>query len=439
MTFSRGQTVKGKKETIKFFFKKKGITLSYREDFQELTMEYPPAESGTQIPNETERKGLVTSRIGQGAYRKSVLHHWKFACVVIGYTKHEILIASHKVNLSFGRTPAGRAIRCKSSLVPLCGLSATIPHGANIWLNYRQQKWIKKEILPFLILIITTLSSVSYTNRYSITFTMPGNAKLFQESITKELDIIKNRVRNLIGDAHWGEEGRFKEAVLKNILRQFLPKNLSVSTGFILKATGNNDNDNLLSSQLDIIVYDNTLPVLFSEGDFVITTLKNVKAVIEVKSRITPTSFARAIEQFENSIVYFADEIRKPFFSVNGRPIPNRKKIFTGIFAFEFGGNINSNNIDNCLKDSNRIINHISLGPNHFIKYWKNTDGNRLAIPVECQSDFYNVYNLDNLSFSYFISNLVDITSGGLNDRYWFSFPIQGTKEIHRERTICLD
>ena len=96
--FFTGPDREGKeRNAIKFFFKKKGITLSYREDFQELIMEDPPAEYGTQIPNETERKGLVTSRIGQGAYRKSVLHRWKFACAVTGYTKHEILIASHIV------------------------------------------------------------------------------------------------------------------------------------------------------------------------------------------------------------------------------------------------------------------------------------------------------------------------------------------------------
>ncbi|MBN8860942.1 MAG: hypothetical protein J0H29_21300, partial [Sphingobacteriales bacterium] len=71
--FFTGPDREGKeRNAIKFFFKKKGITLSYREDFQELIMEDPPAEYGTQIPNETERKGLVTSRIGQGAYRKSV-------------------------------------------------------------------------------------------------------------------------------------------------------------------------------------------------------------------------------------------------------------------------------------------------------------------------------------------------------------------------------
>ena len=96
--FFTGPDREGKeRNAIKFFFKKKGTTLSYREDFQELILEDPPAEYGTQIPNETERKGLVTSRIGQAAYRKSVLHRWKFACAVTGYTKHEILIASHIV------------------------------------------------------------------------------------------------------------------------------------------------------------------------------------------------------------------------------------------------------------------------------------------------------------------------------------------------------
>lgn len=258
---------------------------------------------------------------------------------------------------------------------------------------------------------------------------MPSNTRLFQESITQELNIVKNRVRNLISDAHWGEEGRFKEAILKNILRKFLPSNLSVGTGFILKATGNNDTENRLSNQLDIIIYDNTLPLLFSEGDFIITTHSNVRGIIEVKSKITATTFRNVVEQFDNSIEHFISDFKRP----------NRKKIFAGIFAFDFGGDINSGNIDDALQNSQKIVNHISLGTNNFIKYWKHTDINRLAIPVECNSDFYNVYALQDLSFSYFISNLIDITSGGLKDRYWFSFPIEGTKEINRQRTICLD
>lgn len=269
---------------------------------------------------------------------------------------------------------------------------------------------------------------------------MPGNARLFQESITRELNTIKDRVRNLIGNAHWGEEGRFKEAVLKNIIRQFLPNNLSVGTGFILKATGNNDADNVLSSQLDIIVYDNTLPILFKEGDFIVTTLKNVRAIIEVKSRITPGTFNAVVEQFENSIAHFASELNKPHVNLVGaRTVPSKRlKVFTGIFSFEYGGDISSKNIDKSLKDSRRLINHICLGSSYFIKHWKNTDESRLSLSTNCRTDFYNIYNLDNLAFSYFISNLIDISSGGLNDRYWFSFPIEGTKEIHRNRTICL-
>lgn len=256
---------------------------------------------------------------------------------------------------------------------------------------------------------------------------MPGDARLFQESITQELDAIKNRVRHLIGNAHWGEEGRFKEAVLKNVIRKFLPSNLSVGTGFILRAEGDSDDQNELSSQLDVIIYDNTLPLLFSEGDFIITTANNIRAIIEVKSRITHNTFAQVVKQFDNSITPFI-----PLF------IAREQKVFTGIFAFNFEGNIQSPTVEASLRNSSAIINHISLGPDLFIKKWNQTDGLGLAIPVNCQSDFYNFYALNNLSFSYFISNLIDITSGGLDDRYWFSYPIHGTKEINRVKSVCL-
>ena len=37
------------------------------------------------------------------------------------------------------------------------------------------------------------------------------------------LNLIKNRVRNLIGNSNWAEEGRYKETILKNVIRRFLP------------------------------------------------------------------------------------------------------------------------------------------------------------------------------------------------------------------------
>lgn len=57
----------------------------------------------------------------------------------------------------------------------------------------------------------------------------------FQKSINKELQIVKDRVRNLIGRANWGDEGAYKEAILRNVISQYLPKNLSIGNGYILK------------------------------------------------------------------------------------------------------------------------------------------------------------------------------------------------------------
>ena len=48
-------------------------------------------------PNETERKGLVTSRVGQGYYRQKIIERWEGECPVSGLSIIPILIASHIV------------------------------------------------------------------------------------------------------------------------------------------------------------------------------------------------------------------------------------------------------------------------------------------------------------------------------------------------------
>jgi len=244
--------------------------------------------------------------------------------------------------------------------------------------------------------------------------------KEFQRSITEELNIVKNRVRNLIGSSHWGEEGRYKEAILRNVIRRFLPANLSLGTGFIIRK---NSNRTQISNQIDIIVYDNTIPVLFSEGDFIITTPRNVKAIIEVKTKIRNSDLKGIIEKAKE----------------NGKLIG--KRIFNGVFSYEYDDNINSNSIDDALKVAKGYVNHLSLGKDIFIKFWERESGRRLNPPVtNCESDFYNIYRLKGLSFSYFISNLLYmVCSKKLDDRWWLLFPIEVTKEAYKERTICLD
>ena len=91
----------------------------------------------------------------------------------------------------------------------------------------------------------------------------------YHRTTIKELLALTNKVRNLI--SHWGEDGRFKEAVLKNVIRRFLPEKLTIGTGFVIKQT-NNRGEHLSSRQIDLLIYDDASPVLFNEGDFVILT-----------------------------------------------------------------------------------------------------------------------------------------------------------------------
>ena len=47
------------------------------------------------LPNITSRRGLVTSRVGQGLYRRRLLQRWEGKCAVSNCSITEILIASH--------------------------------------------------------------------------------------------------------------------------------------------------------------------------------------------------------------------------------------------------------------------------------------------------------------------------------------------------------
>jgi hypothetical protein len=83
---------------IKFFFARKGAYIPVQPTlFDQPSLVAEPQSVYEKIPNETERKGLVTSRVGQGAYRKRIIHRWEYKCAVNGFDKLNILIASHIV------------------------------------------------------------------------------------------------------------------------------------------------------------------------------------------------------------------------------------------------------------------------------------------------------------------------------------------------------
>lgn len=227
----------------------------------------------------------------------------------------------------------------------------------------------------------------------------------FQKTLSRELITIKDRVRNLIGNAHWGEEGRYKESILKNVISRFLPDNLSIGTGFIITMEREQIKR---SSQIDIIIYDNTYPLLFSEGDFIITSPEGVRALIEVKTSIASEDII--------GIVKKATE--------NAHLVPN--SIFNGVFAFEKKGiKIKRSRLNVNLKqsfyESKGVVNHLCLGENIFIKYWKG----RAKYDYQ-QDNIYSFYNIEELAFSYFISNLIEcVAPERVADKSWFLYPIR--------------
>ncbi|MEM5640441.1 DUF6602 domain-containing protein [Bacillus toyonensis] len=227
----------------------------------------------------------------------------------------------------------------------------------------------------------------------------------FQRTLSRELITIKNRVKNLIGDAHWGEEGRYKESILKNVIGRFLPRNLSLGTGFIIT---NERGELIRSSQIDIIIYDNTYPLLFSEGDFIITTPESVRGLIEVKT---------ALE---------SGDVKEVICKATQNALLATQSKFNGVFAFEKRGitikrsKLNSN-LKQAFYESKGLVNHLCIGENIFIKYWKSGEKNEHLI-----DEVYSFYNIHELSFSYFISNLIEcVAPEKVLDKSWFLYPIR--------------
>jgi 5-methylcytosine-specific restriction protein A len=84
------------REGIKFFFKRKGVKLpTYAEPGLFDTVAETESTFNPDFP--TEKQRLINTRVGQGAYRKSIIHRWEYKCAVTSFHHQNILIASHIV------------------------------------------------------------------------------------------------------------------------------------------------------------------------------------------------------------------------------------------------------------------------------------------------------------------------------------------------------
>jgi hypothetical protein len=126
-----------------------------------------------------------------------------------------------------------------------------------------------------------------------------------------------------------------------------MPKTVEIGRGFVIT-------DENPTTQIDILIYDGTKPVLFQDGDLVFVTPDAVLGIIEVKSSIDNTGIRDALKKLCNNSQL-----------VRGKS--SSKKVF-GLFIYE----------DRCTQDiimpvllelqqtvneiPNRIVDYICLG-----------------------------------------------------------------------------
>jgi len=115
---------------------------------------------------------------------------------------------------------------------------------------------------------------------------MKPDTSAYLKSWSLELLSRADRVRQLIGDAHWLSDGHHKEELLREFLARYLPRDLIISRGFVTAA----DVAGRCSPEVDVLISDLCLnPPLFCEGGLQIVDPSSVLAHIEVK-----TTFSRA-------------------------------------------------------------------------------------------------------------------------------------------------
>lgn len=118
--------------------------------------------------------------------------------------------------------------------------------------------------------------------------------------------------------SHAGLKGASNEEIVKDFLRQYLPRNLEISSGLVVDSKGG------VSRQLDIIIHDAAkTPIFFQSADVRVIPVECVYAVIEVKAFLDKKELVKSYENMQ-SVKYLE---KTAFFEPNS-PIMESKNLF---------------------------------------------------------------------------------------------------------------
>lgn len=239
------------------------------------------------------------------------------------------------------------------------------------------------------------------------------DVEAYFRDLSAQLQALQNRVRHLISDAHWPSDGAWKESVLRSVLRGYLPASHSVGTGFILTPDGP-------SSQIDVLVYDDTAPLFFRDGDFVVVSPDSVRAVIEVKTRLAGAKIDDAIQKLDA----ISRHLRKR--CLHSPP-------FIGLFAYE-PTSTPYQDVLGALKrgnphSSSYPITAACFGDQQFYRYWQFSP----EISPRREYDAWHAYDVPEMAQGYFVHNLVEHLFPSSFERaaeMWYPFSGKETRKV---------
>jgi hypothetical protein len=236
------------------------------------------------------------------------------------------------------------------------------------------------------------------------------DAATYYRSLSLEIEALKGRVRQLIQSHHWQTDGEWKETVLRSVFRRHLPPGIGVGRGFIVGERGP-------SSQIDVLLYNTSYPVLHQDGDLVFVVPDAVRAIIEVKATLTPAIAAPAFRKLADNAALIRD---------------GAKSIFVGLFAFD--AELGARGITSLFPPlqaaaegtRKRAVNHICAGPSHFARFWMHEPFTNAKL-----SKWYG-YEIGQMAAGYFVFNALESVVGeAVRQNLWAFFPRDG-KEAHK-------
>ncbi len=177
------------------------------------------------------------------------------------------------------------------------------------------------------------------------------------KALTAEVFSLKDRVRNFIKDSSWLTDGEWKESVLRSILKRYLPITIGVGRGFVV---GSKER----SSQIDLLIYRKTHPVLYQDGDLVFVAPDAVMGIIEVKTTLRWGKLDEDLSKVTKNL-RILEHSRRPGQTVE-LPFP-----FCGLFYYEGPADCADRLLDamekTAMQNGRQMIHVVNVGQSLFI------------------------------------------------------------------------